>query len=42
MARFAITGRLQAPGDLQQFEEEGYAYAALASDETRWVFRRKV
>jgi uncharacterized protein len=42
MARFAITGRLLQPGELQYFADEGYAYTATASDETRWVFRRKL
>lgn len=41
MARFAITGRLLQPQGLQAFTDEGYAYTAMASDESRWVFRRK-
>lgn len=41
LARFAITGRLLQPKGLQAFADEGYAYTAMASDETRWVFRRK-
>ena len=42
MARFAVTGRLLQPKDLQVFADEGYSYTAMASDETRWVFRRKL
>jgi cytoplasmic iron level regulating protein YaaA (DUF328/UPF0246 family) len=41
MARFAITQRLRTPQGLQDFDLEGYAHAAEASDEQRLVFRRK-
>jgi len=41
MARFAITRRLSTPQGLQDFDLEGYAHAAEASDEQRLVFRRK-
>ena len=41
MARFAIVNRLVDPAGLQEFCSEGYAYAAEASSETHWVFRRE-
>ena len=41
MTRFAITHRLRTPQGLQDFDLEGYAYVAEASDEQRLVFRRK-
>ncbi len=41
MARFAIAGRLKQAGQLKTFSEAGYAYDEAASDEARWVFRRK-
>ncbi len=41
MARFAITHRLRTPQGLQDFDLEGYAHVAEASDEQRLVFRRK-
>lgn len=42
MARYAITRRLREPGALRNFAEEGYAFDPAASDEARWVFRRKL
>ncbi len=41
MARFALVERLKKADGLKKFSAEGYAYTAVASDETRWVFRRK-
>ena len=41
MARYAIEKKITAPDKLQGFDAEGYAFAPAASDETRWVFRRK-
>ena len=41
MARYAIEKKITVPEKLQGFDVEGYAFAAAASDETRWVFRRK-
>ncbi|MFZ4535294.1 peroxide stress protein YaaA [Propionivibrio sp.] len=41
MARFALTNRLKKPEGLKKFSVEGYAFAADASNESRWVFRRK-
>ncbi|MCB1916218.1 MAG: peroxide stress protein YaaA [Rhodocyclaceae bacterium] len=41
MSRFAIERRLGAVEGLRQFAGEGYGFAAEASDEDRWVFRRR-
>jgi cytoplasmic iron level regulating protein YaaA (DUF328/UPF0246 family) len=41
MARYAITGRLQDVEQLKAFSADGYAFAAEASDDGRWVFRRR-
>lgn len=41
MARFAIDKKITSPEKLQTFDVEGYAFAPAASDESRWVFRRK-
>lgn len=40
MARWIIVGRIDQPQRLREFDAEGYAYCAEASDSTRWVFRR--
>jgi cytoplasmic iron level regulating protein YaaA (DUF328/UPF0246 family) len=42
MARHAITRRIASPERLQNFDAEGYAFDAGASDPDRWVFRRKL
>lgn len=42
MARFAVVERLEKADSLKQFSGEGYAYTESASDERRWVFRRKL
>ncbi len=42
MARFALVKRLKKAEGLKKFSAEGYAFSATASDETRWVFRRKL
>lgn len=41
MARYVIEKKITAPEKLQGFDVEGYAFTPAASDETRWVFRRK-
>ncbi len=41
MARYAIEKKITAPEKLKAFDVEGYAFAPSASDDTRWVFRRK-
>lgn len=40
MARYAIEHRIDRPEGLLDFDLEGYRYAAQASDDTQWVFRR--
>ena len=42
MARYAATKRVTLPKQLEQFDLEGYAYNAAASEPERLVFRRKV
>ncbi len=41
MARYAIEKKITAPDKLQAFDVEGYVFAPAASDDLRWVFRRK-
>ena len=41
MTRHAILNRLRDPEGLKDFAEEGYVFAAEASDDSRWVFRRR-
>lgn len=41
MARYAIQHRVLTPQGLQDFDLEGYAYAAAASEPHRLVYRRK-
>ena len=41
MARYAIEHRLSKPEQLKDFDSEGYAFDAKASNEARWVFRRR-
>ncbi|MBI2305817.1 MAG: peroxide stress protein YaaA [Rhodocyclales bacterium] len=41
MARYAAEQRLRDAAALQEFAAEGYAFAPEASDDTRWVFRRR-
>jgi cytoplasmic iron level regulating protein YaaA (DUF328/UPF0246 family) len=41
MARYAIEKKITTPEKLKAFDTEGYAFAPAASDEARWVFRRK-
>ncbi len=42
MTRYQVLNRLSDPEDLKGFDSEGYAFAAEVSDETKWVFRRRV
>lgn len=42
MARFAVTRRIVEPLELKSFAVEGYVFDAAASENARWVFRRKV
>jgi hypothetical protein len=41
MARYAIEHRLSKPEQLKDFDSEGYAFDAKASNEARWIFRRR-
>ncbi len=42
MARYAALHHIAQPQRLQEFAEEGYAFAADSSDATTWVFRRRL
>ncbi|HEX5804142.1 MAG TPA: peroxide stress protein YaaA [Azospira sp.] len=42
MARYAAERRLSGAEALQAFDSEGYAFVPEASDERRWVFRRRL
>jgi uncharacterized protein len=42
MARYAITRRLETPRRLENFDLEGYAFDAAASQPQRLVFRRRM
>jgi cytoplasmic iron level regulating protein YaaA (DUF328/UPF0246 family) len=42
MARFAIEHRIKTVSALQDFDTDGYAYAAEVSTPQRLVFRRKL
>ena len=41
MARYAIEHKLTKPEQLKDFDSEGYAFDAKASNESRWIFRRR-
>ena len=41
MARYAIEHKLTKPEQLKDFNSEGYAFDAKASNESRWIFRRR-
>ncbi|MBS0346208.1 MAG: peroxide stress protein YaaA [Proteobacteria bacterium] len=41
MARYAITHQVEQVEQLKDFDLDGYAFAAEASDTDRWVFRRR-
>jgi cytoplasmic iron level regulating protein YaaA (DUF328/UPF0246 family) len=42
MARYAVTHRVTEPAALKRFAEDGYTFDAAASDDGRWVFRRRL
>ncbi len=42
MARHAVLGRVEAVEALKDFDAEGYAFAAEASGDDVWVFRRRL
>jgi cytoplasmic iron level regulating protein YaaA (DUF328/UPF0246 family) len=41
MARYAIEHKLTKPEQLKDFNSEGYGFDAKASNEARWIFRRR-
>jgi uncharacterized protein len=41
IARYAVERRLSAPEQLKDFDAEGYAFDALASNDSTYVFRRR-
>ncbi len=41
MTRYAVVNRLDEPEGLKDFDADGYVFAAEASDEKSWVFRRR-
>ena len=42
MARYAIDHKITRPEQLKAFDSEGYAFEPKGSDESRWLFRRRV
>jgi cytoplasmic iron level regulating protein YaaA (DUF328/UPF0246 family) len=42
MARYAIDKKITKPEQLKKFDREGYAFDAKHSNETNWVFRRRL
>ncbi|SAK78891.1 hypothetical protein AWB80_04820 [Caballeronia pedi] len=42
MARYAVENRIDEPEALKGFDKEGYAFDAKASNDTTFVFRRRV
>jgi hypothetical protein len=42
MARYAAVKRITSPTRLKQFDLDGYAFDAAASDSTTWRFRRRL
>ena len=42
MTRFAVVNRLSEPEQLKRFAEDGYAFAPESSNDSTWVFRRRL
>jgi hypothetical protein len=42
MARYAVENRLDKPEQLKDFDSEGYAFDAEASNDSTYVFRRRI
>ena len=42
LARYAAVNQIRDPEQLKQFDVDGYAYVPEASNDTSWVFRRKI
>ncbi|MEO0313915.1 MAG: peroxide stress protein YaaA, partial [Pseudomonadota bacterium] len=42
MARFAIEKKITRPEALKDFDSEGYAFEPKGSDDSHWLFRRRI
>ncbi|QDZ27555.1 peroxide stress protein YaaA [Noviherbaspirillum sp. UKPF54] len=42
MARYAVKNGIRQPEKLKEFDAEGYAFDAAASNDNMWVFRRRI
>jgi cytoplasmic iron level regulating protein YaaA (DUF328/UPF0246 family) len=42
MARYAVQNRIDEPEALKGFDSEGYRFDAKASNDTTYVFRRRI
>lgn len=42
LARYAAVNRIRDPQQLKQFDVDGYAYVPEASNDSSWVFRRRI
>jgi len=42
MARYAVENRIAEPEALKAFDVDGYAFDAAASNDSTWVFRRRI
>jgi len=42
LARYAAVNAIRDPQQLKQFDVDGYGFVPEASNDTSWVFRRKV
>ncbi len=42
MARFAVQNRIDEPEGLKAFDSEGYTFDAKASNDTTYLFRRRI
>ena len=42
MARYAVENRIDEPEALKSFDSEGYRFDAKASNDTTYVFRRRI
>jgi len=42
MARYAIEKKITRPELLKDFDSEGYAFEPKGSDDSHWLFRRRI
>jgi cytoplasmic iron level regulating protein YaaA (DUF328/UPF0246 family) len=42
MARYLVENRFETPEQLKDFDAEGYAFEADASNDSTYVFRRRI